>query len=244
MSEITFLYIEPGEQESKEFDKLKQKHILESSSFGDNYYINCVFNYIYEVYSSFTPKFKKYLRAKKEEEITDCIRRKLQKNVNFVVNGFIVNSEPRNQDKSIGYYDLKFEHSSWPKQYLVLECKPLDKTKKRISSYVYCKIKKDEDDGGIYRFLINKYATNLAFGGMLGYIINDDPDEIICKLKTEISNLSLICNNLSYGDIQNKELLEKSFGKFKYCFQSNHKRLYDDEIISPIHLFHAFLNLT
>ncbi|RHJ80290.1 hypothetical protein [Parabacteroides sp. AM08-6] len=244
MSNVDFLYIPTSSSESNAFKEMRQRHLQESSKFDDNFYLTQIFAYLSTVYNSITADDREVLRNSKEEEITDHIRRQLQKNENFVLDGFMVNSEARNQDKLIGYYDLKFEHSDWISQYLVLECKPVSISKSRINAYIHNVTKHKEDDGGLYRFLINKYATNKSFGGMLGYIINNNPDDVITKLKEGILLCNLTHGKLSFGYIQNHNLLNCPIASFRYGFQSDHVRIYEDQIITPIHIFHLFFDFT
>lgn len=244
MSDIKFLYVASSNDETDAFKVMRNRHIQESSVYNDNFYLTQIFNYLCDTYNSFSATCRKTLKQKKEEEITDYIRRKLQNNEAFVLDGFKVNSEARNQDKIIGYYDLKFEHSDWLNQYFVLECKPIDTTKTRTNAYIHQTVENKDDDGGLYRFLINKYATDKVFGGMLGYIISNKPDEVISTLKTKILSFQIVKDYLTFGNLQNPELLKESITNFKYSFQSNHTRAYENEIISPVHIFHLFMDFT
>jgi len=158
--------------------------------------------------------------------------------------GFKINSEARNQDKAVGYYDLKFENGDWLNQYFVLECKPIDTTKTRADAYIHKIVKSQDEDGGLFRFLINKYATNKPFGGMLGYIISGNPQQTIDSLKKKIQIFQITQGSLSFGNLQDSELLDTSIANFKYSFQSNHTRVYEDQMIAPIHIFHLFYDLT
>ena len=242
MSNVSFQYVEPSTDEAEAFKVMCNKHMQEASVYDDNFYLTQIFNYLSNTYDSFTTACKKSLKGKKEEEITDYIRRNLQNNQAFNLDGFKVNSEARNQDTIIGYYDLKFEHSLWLNQYFVLECKPVDSTKTRIDAYIHQATKNKDDDGGLYRFLINKYATNKSFGGMLGYIISNNSDDVISSLKDKIRSLQIINNNLTFGNLLDSQLLETSITNFKNSFQSNHTRVHENKIIQPIHIFHLFFD--
>lgn len=244
MSGISFLYVASTNDESDVFKAIRKKHVFETSRFDDNFYLTQIFNYLSDTYNNFTASCRNTLKQKREEEITDYIRRQLQNNENFVLDGFKVNSEARNQDKVVGYYDLKFENGDWLDQYFVLECKPVDSTKSRIEAYIHRTIKSQNEDGGIYRFLINKYATNKSFGGMMGYIISDNPKTVVDSLKKEIRALKISQGSLCFGNLQNSELLYTSIENFDFSFQSNHTRIYEDKLIAPIHLFHLFFDLS
>lgn len=244
MRNVSFIYTASSSDDSNAFITLRKKHIHESSTYDDNFYLTEIFKYLYEAYHGIASADRTKLKHNKEEEITDYIRRALQKNQTFALEGFIVNSEARNQDKVVGYYDLKFEHSNWLDQYFVLECKPIDTTKKRMDAYIHQTVKNKKDDGGLYRFLINKYATNKAFGGMLGYIISNKPEDVISNLKTKISSFQLVEKDVAFGSLTDPQLLETPIPKFKYSFQSNHTRIYKNRNISSIHIFHLFMDFT
>ena len=244
MSGICFLYVASSNVESETFKTMRRKHMQEVSQFDDSFYLTQIFNYLSDTYSNFTATCRNTLKQKKEEEITDYVRRRLQNNEDFVLDGFKVNTEARNQDKVIGYYDLKFEHSDWLNQYFVLECKPINATKSKIDAYIHKNIKSQDEDGGIYRFLINKYATNKSFGGMFGYIISDNPQTVMDNLKKQIQILQITQGNLHFGNLQNSELLDAPIANFDYSFQSNHTRIYEGQLIAPIHIFHLFYDLT
>ena len=249
MSGVSFLYVTSPDDKSEAFKKMRRKHVQEASEFDDNFYLTQIFNYLSDTYNNFTDTCRNALKQKKEEEITDYVRRQLQNNEDFVLDGFKVNSEARNQDKVVGYYDLKFENGDWLNQYLVLECKPINNTKSRIDAYIHKTIKSQEEsneceDGGLYRFLINKYATHKPFGGMLGYIISSNPQNTIDSIKKKIQTLQITQENLCFGDLQNSELLDATIKNFNYSFQSNHVRIYEGQIIAPIHIFHLFYDLT
>lgn len=244
MSSVSFLYVESSNDETEAFKAMRRKHMQEESKFDDNFYLTRIFEFLSEIYDSFTVTHKRELKGKTEEEITDCVRRKLQKNADFVSEGFRVNSEARNQDKIIGYYDLKFENGSWANQYLVLECKPVDISKSKLDAYVYKTTYSVGQDGGLYRFLINKYATGKAFGGMLGYIISGDPQKVVAGLKAKIQTFQIKQGDLCFGDLLNRELLDAPIANFNYSFQSNHTRICRGAIIDSIHMFHLFFDLT
>ncbi|MDR1882056.1 MAG: hypothetical protein LBR26_04660 [Prevotella sp.] len=244
MSGVSFSYVASTNDESEAFKTMRRKHVLEASKFDDRFYLTQIFNYLADTYNSLAAACRNALKQKKEEEITDYLRRKLQNNEDFILEGFIVNTEARNQDKVIGYYDLKFEHSDWLNQYFVLECKPIDTTKSKIDAYIHKAIKSQDEDGGLYRFLINKYATNKPFGGMLGYIISGNPQQAIDNLKKRIQTFQITQGSLCFGNLQNSELLDTSIANFTYSFQSNHTRMYEGQIITPVHIFHLFFDLT
>lgn len=244
MSGVSFLYVPSSNDESEAFKTMRRKHVQEASKFDDSFYLTQIFKYLSDTYNSFTTTCRNALKQKREEEITDYVRRKLQNNEDFILEGFKINSEARNQATVIGYYDLKFENGDWLDQYFVLECKPIDTTKTKVDAYIHKIVKSKGEDGGLYRFLINKYATNKPFGGMLGYITSGNPKQVINSLKKKIEVCEIRQKDLCFGNLQNRELLNTTIVDINYSFQSNHTRVYDSQMISPIHIFHLFFDLT
>jgi hypothetical protein len=244
MNGVSFAYVPSSKEEPESHRMMRKKHLQDASVFDDNFYLTQIFNYLSETYNNFTSACRNDLKQQNEETITDYVRRKLQNNKDFCLDGFIVNTEARNQDKVIGYYDLKFEHSDWLNQYFVLECKPVNATKSKIDAYIHKTSRNQDDDGGLYRFLINKYATDKLFGGILGYIVSSTPEEVINRLKKKIQSLQITTNGLCFGNIQNAQLLAMPVNGFPYSFQSDHVRIRDNQLIEPVHIFHLFFDLT
>jgi hypothetical protein len=244
MSDIEFIYVPRSQEKSGTFRAIQKKHRKEMSPYSDDDYINEIFGYLSCMFNNLSTIEKKILRSQQEKKITDDIRRKLQKNSDFGLNGFKVDTEPSNQSTTIGYYDLKFQHSDWIGKYFVFECKLMDLTNYRIDEYLYKKTTQRED-GGLYRFLINKYAENLPFGGMLGYVISNTTEEVIIKLKTKIKSLQIENDTLNFGNLTDECLLNEQIHGFNHSFQSKHIRINQNkEKITPIHIFHVFLDLT
>jgi hypothetical protein len=245
MSDIGFVYIPRSQEKSDIFRAMQKRHRKEMSSFSDMDFINEIFDYLFGTFDNLSVSEKKYLKIKQETEITDCIRRKLQNNSDFDRNGYKVDIEAQNQSTTIGYYDLKFQHSDWVGKYFVFECKPVDLTKSRIDAYIHKASKTKDEDGGLYRFLINKYAENLPFGGMLGYVISNTSEEISNKLKSKIKSFQITERTTIFGTLTDEQLLDSPIINFKHSFQSKHIRINQSkEQISPIHIFHLFLDLT
>ena len=226
---------------------MRKKHIHESFVYADdNFNITQIFGFLSNIYNSITTKQKKILKTQKEEEITHFIRKNIQKDEDFKWSGFTINTEARNQSYKVGYYDLKFENPAyWQNKYFVFECKPINLTNSRTKEYIYKKSETKGEDGGLYRFFINKYAENLPFGGMLGYVVADTPQDIINKLKKEIKSFQITEGSLNFDNLTNEHLLNTQTPDFQHSFQSQHTRVNNNkEIITPIHIFHLFLDLT
>lgn len=244
---IAFVYIPSSDVKCQSFVELRAQHIKEVESYSDSDYITMIFKHISVVINNTTSTDRQSLRQKSEEEISDYIRRRLKNDEDFSYSGLIVNAEARNQSSIIGYYDLKFEHSYWRDNYFAVECKKIDATEAKSKEYIHKKIYKKSspsDDGGIYRFVINKYAENKPCGGMFGYVVDGTPSVVVEGLKNKITTFCTTHNGLACGSTINAELLLSEINGFDYGFQSNHTRVNDDQIISPIHLFHMFWDLT
>lgn len=244
MSNIAFVYVPSSDDKCQKFAQLRLQHIKESASYSDSDYITMILNRISTIFNTSTLTQRKSLCDKSEEDITDHIKRQLQNDEDFCyTEGFIVNTEARNQSSIVGYYDLKFENSYWLDNYFVLECKKIDGSDARSKEYIHKKTSSLED-GGMYRFIINKYAENKPCGGMLGYVVKDSPTKVVEGLKDKITIHTLTHNGLVCGNTIDNEFLSTKVDGFDYSFQSNHTRVNNDIIIDPIHLLHIFWDLT
>ena len=139
--------------------------------------------------------------------------------------GLIINLEPSTECKVSGFYDLKFEHSDWRNQYFSFEVKNLGKAKsitlsKSINEYVYVK-EKDREDGGMYRYLNGKYACNMNFGGMIGFVIGRTENSIIEKL---INKIYTVYDNNTIGMLTNDKIIKNSIYRNPNTFDSIHIR--------------------
>ena len=163
---------------------------------------------------------KEKLKPKKqiEEAIKKLIRKQLINDRKFSANEFIINREPASEHG--GSYDFKIQHSSWRDKYFTFECKNLDTTStssitSSINEYVY---NKSKPDGGVYRYIIGKYAKNLNFGGMIGFIIKGETDKIIKQI---IEKLRQVSNN-NVGKLTGKSIICNSIENNKNTFDSIH----------------------
>lgn len=242
---LDFCEISSNLEENKEKDENLFKITEQGRKlFDDAEWLSKIFEIIKKTFEELTLKEKQSLTKNKEKYITKYIGTKIIRNKHFEGIGFTLNYEARNESLTQeGYYDMKFQHSFWKNKYLVIECKILDSSPKRINNYVYVKYK-EEEDGGLYRFLIDKYATGLEFGGMLGYIINDNPEQIISTLKDKIIKLKLKNEGKNFGEIIDENLLRKTVCDFPNSFQSNHTRINKKQSNNSIHIYHLFFDFT
>lgn len=171
---VTFVHISDAHQDDLESlaliaDIAKNKGLRNK----DCFWVSLILDYITSLYSSISQKEKQILKTQNERTVKEFIRKKLESDDTFTETHFLtVELEPQNKHiELLGFYDIKIRSSLW-NNYFSFECKCINNTQTSILEYIYNpnKIKKKEkyEDGGIYRFLINKYSTNLMFGGMIG----------------------------------------------------------------------------
>lgn len=201
-------------------------------------WINFIFQYLIDFYKQH--KDDKSFKDKSENQITEKIYIWLKNEINFT-RTITVNSQPRTDNMEIeGYYDLKFESSLWNQgqSHFAIENKILKNTETSYKDYIYYpnkakgegENKKIFDDGGMFRFLSNKYADKQCYGGMLAFVKENNIIEINDNLKNKVKNIKI----LEYGQLINETLLGEKILDFQNSFQSNHIRKDD----TNIHLFH------
>lgn len=176
-------------------------------------------------------------QAKIEDKIKEHIYTWQKKDKKSGIWGFKLNLEAKSHCFE-GFYDLKFEHSDWDK-YLVLEAKNLGKIKTTESStlineYVYVN-KKDKEDGGMHRFMIKKYACEINFGGMLGFIVGKTKGDIIEGLTKKIQ--TVYSKNIN-GNLIDENIKLNSIAGNKNTFTSFHSR--NGEKFSLYHILMDF----
>ncbi|MDR2147394.1 MAG: hypothetical protein LBE91_13140 [Tannerella sp.] len=198
--------------------------IEEMLELEDNIWKSWIFHYLllfYEKYNRAELKQKieneqKRKKSRIEKTIADFLRKWLRNNTEFNKNiGFRINRESLSEGDYESYYDIIIEHSFWDKMFC-FECKNLTEKQELIKKYV---------DGGLYRYFNGKYAQQQYFGGMLGFVLEDNylniKDKIHKKLKEKfditpegdllkISDNSIQQNDFtfdSYHNRKNKEFI-------------------------------------
>ncbi|MEA3495665.1 MAG: hypothetical protein U9R42_06475 [Bacteroidota bacterium] len=186
----------------------------------DEIWKNYIFSHLFQYYNSVDNKTIQTIIQKETDKKKANIETEIKKHIrnwltrqseSFDEQEFIVNLEPSSECNKDGFIDLKFEHSSWRNKYFSFEAKNLGEIKNRgqstlINEYVYVKTK-DREDGGMYRYMTNKYACELNFGGMLGFVVGKNQD-LINKLTDKIQSVyqktnrgTLIGNKIIYNSI-------------------------------------------
>lgn len=242
MPEIKFTHRQV-KHDKKYLEQVRQNF----ESHPDEYWIGIIHNYLFDFFNQCN---KTDFLSLGEKAITRIIREWLNSNDDFIY--FNVNREPENENELlIGQYDLKFDNKLIWENYYAIECKLMDETETQLKEYIYNPTKKKKGepypDGGVYRFLINKYAQNLTYGGMLGYVQKGDVQQIITTIKQRLTELEITLESgKKFGQLTDKKLLDEKIQDKDYTFQSKHVRcnLNSNQIIAPIHLHHILFDFT
>ncbi|MFH1194734.1 MAG: hypothetical protein V1720_03415 [bacterium] len=238
---IEFKKIEDYKYHDNRLAQIKIQFINEEA-FEDDYWIFRILSFLFTFYEN--NKLIDFNRSS-EKEITRYIRNWFKKNKDFQYSMLILETESETEGTNqIGYNDMKFTHSFWNGKYFVVECKNLDDSSQSLKEYVF---NERESNGGVYRFLINKYSSFLDFGGMLGYVKSGNIDTIIHNIKNGISILQCESNTgIKFGESIEPKLLDQLILNKEHTFQSMHTRidLETERIISPIQMFHILFNFS
>lgn len=214
----------------------------------DDFWESLILDYISSLYDNISSGEKALLRANDERAVKEFIRKKLESEDTFSEEHLLtVELEPQNKHSRLqGFYDIKIRSSLW-NSYFSFECKCLNNTQVSILEYVYnpnkTKKKKKFEDGGLYRFLINKYSTDKKFGGMIGFMQNGDSDQIKKSIFNQIRGLKLSSNNCYFGVLEKEGILETNT---PYYFQFNHSRydISENRECEPIKIHHFLYDFT
>ena len=147
-----------------------------------------------------------------EKVIADFIWNYLIKNPEFNGDcGFKINREPLSDSNREGYYDLKIEHSYWEKMFC-FECKNLKEKSKSnlIKQYI---------NNGTYRYFNGKYVPNQDFGGMIGFVLEDNYLNIKAVIHDRLNDKFDITPE---GDLIN--IIDNSIQRKDFTFDSYHNR--------------------
>jgi hypothetical protein len=156
------------------------------------------------------------IEKKLKEHIYDWYKQVNKSDKQIGIWGFILNLESSSEGFE-GFYDLKFQHSDWNK-YFVFEAKNLGEIKSikystSINEYVCA--------NGMFRFITNKYARDINFGGILGFVVGNTTDDIIKRLTGKIK---FIYENSDDGKLTRKEIIFNSIAGNLNTFDTIHLR--------------------
>lgn len=206
-----------------------------------------VFKFLFKFYNE-NAYHKHYFSNKSEMEIKEYIRNWLNSDIEFR-SALIINLELKSEGTDQeGYDDIKFQSNLWNvgRSFFVFECKLMDESETKTKEYTYrSATQSKEADGGLYRFLINKYAANKEFGGMIGFVVKGKINNVIRNVKNRISELKITENSLEFGQLTEPEILNKTIAGNRETFLSEHIRWDKDtnNMISPVLIYHIFFDM-
>lgn len=219
---------------------------IERRKLSDNDWKNYIFfgllKFIKEVDKGDIMRIIKNPKIKNENAISNSIYHWLKNDRKFNSFEFSVNREPRTDGDQEGFIDLKFQHSQWGNgnKHFLFEAKNLDGSSNLVNEYVYTnkKIKGSYvENGGIFRFMTGKYAHDMEFGGMIGYVIKKCDYNIINLLVDKIED---IYRNNETGKLIG-EIERNSICDNENTFSTFHKRGVTSNN-SNITLYHIIMN--
>ncbi len=167
---------------------------------------------------------EKWKSLTSEPHFRDLIVERMGRNLLFVYCFFINREAQEGFYSEIGYSDIKIDIAA-SGRYFAFECKRLDdKTGKSSLQQKYI-------DDGLDRFIAEKYAKEEDFGGMIGFVVTGEIENIVLDMKGKVKNH---CFVHSYGF-----LLNKFCDNCRTSFQSKHVR---KNSLGDIHIYHLFLD--
>ena len=218
--------------------------IRQLKTLDDEFWKNWVFYYLLDFYKNYdsaelkskVEEEKKNKPARIEREIAKFVRIKLNANKAFGSH-FYAFGENTNDEDVEGNYDITIHSTNWKSKNFHFECKNLDGSQDLTDKYVCCNTyKKDSSgqnifDGGVLRYFNGKYAQNLSFGGMIGFVLSGDniKSSLVTKLKDNL-------HTTPEGDLIN--ITDNSMEGNNFTFDSVHKRL--DKEFTIHHLLFDF----
>ena len=198
----------------------------------DEFWKNWVFYYLLDFYKNYDSaelkskieeeRKKQYPRT--EREIAKFIRLKLKANREFDLN-FSAKGEETNDENVEGNYDITIHNTYWKNKDFYFECKNLDGGQNLTDKYVcYNTYKKDANnenifDGGVLRYFNGKYAQNLTFGGMIGFILDGNSNNIKAEILKKLNEKFQISPEGDLISIKDNSIEENPF-----TFDSLHSR--------------------
>ena len=221
--------------------------IVEQRQLSDNFWKEHILSYLQTYYketsndeiAKIIEREEKKKQAKIETGIKKHIKKWFRNNFKFYNEGFILNDEPSSEGSIEGFYDFKIEHSFWnfTKTYFPFECKNLGKST-LLNEYVFIETK-DRIDGGMYRYIIDKYAVNQTFGGMIGFVIHKTEKPIIEQL---IKKIEKKYTSIETGKLSGNKIVKNSIFGNKNSFNSIHRKTNSEKEFVIHHIIMDFVN--
>jgi len=236
----------------REYIKIKKPSPLPSyihrlKQLDDEFWKTWVFYHLltlYQNYDSLELKSKIEIEKKKdypkvEREIAKFLRIKLNADRIFGYH-FRAFGENTNDEEIEGNYDITIHSTNWKSKDFHFECKNLNNSQDLINKYVcyntYKKNLHNENifDGGVLRYFNGKYAQNLKFGGMMGFILNGDT---LTQKNAILKKLSEKLKTTPEGDLL--RVIDSSIEQNDFTFDSYHNRSNSEFVIH-----HLLFNLS
>ncbi|QMU64720.1 MAG: hypothetical protein GKR88_10760 [Flavobacteriaceae bacterium] len=200
--------------------------VSELKELNDEFWKNEIFHHLLAFYQNYDTKElkdkiereKKKKHPRTEREIAKFIRVKLNGDRQFGYM-FKVFGESTNDEDVEGNYDIIVHSTNWKSKDFHFECKNLDNSQDLVNKYVAYNKGHSIFDGGVYRYFNGKYAQNLNFGGMIGFVLEGNISEIKNKILKKLEDKFDITPK---GDLLS--VADNSIEENKFTFDSKHER--------------------
>ncbi len=197
-----------------------------------NFYKNCNITVIHKIIEIERNK----PQARIEDKIGVFIRNTLRIDIKFNSQGFRIAGGVNNDEEIRGFYDISIFHSDWVNIDLPVdfhfECKNLDGNQELVNKYVYYNTYENDKnnqnifDGGVFRYFNGKYAQNLDFGGMIGFVLDGKVLDLKSKIATKLNDKFSTSPD---GDLI--KITDNSIQNNDFTFDSYHKRFSKEFIL-------------
>lgn len=233
------------------------KHTNLLRQINDEVWKNHIFSYLMqyckEVDKNEVAEIIKQEKAEKrsniEREIKKHIKKWFNQNINFWVSGVKLKRETHSESYLEGFIDLEFFHSYWgnepgidksfPFECKNIEAESISKFNASVNEYIYNPSKKD---GGVYRYLIKKYSPKQDFGGMIGFLISGNLQNVINKIINRLEALDISDKHI--GKLTDNGVVINSIAGNRNTFDSTHI-CYNckNKVYSMVLLHHIIIDL-
>lgn len=207
--------------------------VIDLKELSDEFWKNEIFHHLLSFYQNYDSQdLKEKIDQERiknspqiENRIARFIRRYLENNRLFSAHFDVVGENINDDSDKEGFYDITTLNTYWVKNGTTkkirfhFECKNLDNSQGLINKYV-CYNKGHQDfDGGVYRYFNGKYAQNLDFGGMIGFVLEGNIPEIKNKISRKMESKFDITPE---GDLLS--VSDNSIEGNEFTFDTTHKR--------------------
>lgn len=200
--------------------------VTELKNLSDEVWKNEIFHHLLSFYQNFDSEDLKEKIEKERKEINPRLERLIAKYIRIKLNAdrkfgyhFKAFGENTNDEDVEGNYDITIHSTNWKSKDFYFECKNLDRNQDLVNKYVCYNKGHSVFDGGVYRYFNGKYAQNLTFGGMIGFVLEGNILDIKSKI---IKKLADNFDITPEGDLIT--INDNSIEGNEFTFDSNHKR--------------------